>query len=201
MPRLGLANWITLSRMALSPLFAAAFMLAHTNHAAVGVAALWVLFLLIELSDVLDGAVARRSATVSDIGKILDPFADVVAKATFFSSLAFVGLVPLWFLLVFLYREFGIILLRMILYRDGYALGARPLGKLKTWLYALVVAASLLRFSTEAVGQWTGSAAGVFDTVLLVVLVVTAATAVVSFAEYAVLFARHRGPSSGGSTQ
>ena len=45
---------------------------------------LWVLFVVIELSDVFDGMVARRRQIVSDLGKLLDPFADVVSRLTYF---------------------------------------------------------------------------------------------------------------------
>jgi CDP-diacylglycerol---glycerol-3-phosphate 3-phosphatidyltransferase len=190
---------LTSSRFVLSPLFAIVFILLDRldGFEVVGVSLLWIILVLIELSDVLDGAVARRSDTVSDIGKILDPFADVVSKVTYFAVLLVAGVVPLWFLLVVLYREFGIILIRMILFRDGIALAAHLLGKLKTWFYGMTAAAGLLFLSRDILAGepvrmlvregppwqvWTMHA----------LTVVTATLCVGSFARYLVVFVRER---------
>ena len=42
------------------------------------VAVLWALFLVIEVSDLFDGLAARRNGTVSDFGKLFDPYADLI---------------------------------------------------------------------------------------------------------------------------
>ena len=193
MRRIGLANALTLSRFALAPVFAATFGAAvRFPSATVGlVTALWVLLLLIEITDILDGVVARRSDTVSDVGKILDPFADVVSKVTYFTCLLTAGIVPLWFLLVVLYREFGIILIRMLLYRDGTALAAGAAGKIKTWFYAISAGWALLIFSagvlTVELPSWSGI-------VMIALLVVTSALSLFSFAQYfAGFLAVHKG--------
>jgi CDP-diacylglycerol---glycerol-3-phosphate 3-phosphatidyltransferase len=182
--RIGLANALTLSRFVLAPMFAVVFSLTIRvdGFRTTGIVLLWLLFALIELSDVLDGAVARRRGTVTDIGKILDPFADVVSKITYFTCLLTAGIVPLWFLLVVLYREFGIILIRMILYRDGVALGARVAGKLKTWLYAVTAGAGILFLSLHMPPALTIA--------MLVLLILTAAASIGSFLQYLTIFLR-----------
>lgn len=204
--RMGTANLLTSSRFVMSPLFAVAFWLtgAYPSFAIAGVATLWVIYSLIELSDVLDGAVARSQNTVSDIGKILDPFADVVSKVTYFACLMSSGLVPLWFLLVVLYREFGIILIRMLLYRTGIALGARLAGKLKTWLYAIAAATGLLLFSVDSLRQAGAVTAAWRDapwvSVAFTALLVGAALlAVGSFMQYFTLFIRERRRATDGA--
>ncbi|MFW5683556.1 MAG: CDP-alcohol phosphatidyltransferase family protein [Spirochaetota bacterium] len=201
MNRPGLANVLTSSRFVLAPLFAIVFHLVagFESFHVVGISLLWIIFVLIELSDVLDGAVARRSATVSDLGKLLDPFADVVSKITYFACLLVAGIVPLWFLLVVLYREFGIILVRMILYRDGTALGAHTAGKLKTWFYAVTSGVGLFFLSLETLAgrpvmALTRSLDPWQSTVMIALLVITAGLCVGSFIQYLVLFARARKP-------
>ena len=199
MARIGLANSLTLSRLVLAPLFALVFRLIDRvdGFELAGIILLWVIIGLIELSDVLDGAVARRQGTVSDIGKILDPFADVVSKVTYFVCLLAAGIIPLWFVLVVLYREFGIILIRMILYRDGLALAARTAGKLKTWFYAVTASVGVLFLSIDTlaglpvlavardVPAWRSA-------VMIALLGVTAGLSVGSFLQYLWLFIRNR---------
>jgi CDP-diacylglycerol--glycerol-3-phosphate 3-phosphatidyltransferase len=200
-----LANALTSSRFVLAPLFAIVFsvMARVDGFAVVGISLLWFFFVLIELSDVLDGAVARRSDTVSDLGKLLDPFADVVSKVTYFACLLVAGIVPLWFILVVLYREFGIILMRMILYRDGIALGAHVAGKLKTWFYAITAGAGLFFLSLDTLGGeavlglsrdgplWRAI-------VMAALLVITAGLSIGSFLQYLSLFLKARKRSSRG---
>lgn len=205
MNRPQLANALTSSRFVLAPLFAIVFsvMARVDGFAVVGISLLWFFFVLIELSDVLDGAVARRSDTVSDLGKLLDPFADVVSKVTYFACLLVAGIVPLWFILVVLYREFGIILMRMILYRDGIALGAHVAGKLKTWFYAITAGAGLFFLSLDTLGGeavlglsrdgplWRAI-------VMAALLVITAGLSIGSFLQYLSLFLKARKRSSRG---
>ena len=195
----GIANMLTSSRFVLAPIFAVVFivMARVESFEVVGIGLLWLLYLLIELSDAVDGLVARRSDTVSDIGKILDPFADVVSKVTYFTVLLVAGIMPLWFLLIVLYREFGIILIRLILYRDGVALAAHVLGKLKTWFYGLTAAAGLFILSMDTLA---GEPVRMLDRggpawrsgILLGLLVVTAILCVGSFLRYVILFVRER---------
>ena len=199
MHRRHLANVLTSSRFVLSPIFAVVFYLLDRfpEFAVVGISLLWIIFVLIELSDVLDGLVARRYGTVSDVGKILDPFADVVSKVTYFACFLVAGVVPLWFLLIILYREFGIILIRMILYRDGLAMAARTAGKLKTWFYGLTAAVGLFILSLDTVGG-----APVFglervgplwqDVTMLVLLIITAGLSIGSFLQYLSFFVSER---------
>jgi CDP-diacylglycerol--glycerol-3-phosphate 3-phosphatidyltransferase len=197
--RANTANALSSSRFVLSPIFVVFFVLAAAYpSAALGllIAAL-VVYILIEVSDILDGMVARSANAVSDIGKILDPFADVVSKATYFACLLTVEIVPLWFFLVFLYREFGIILIRLILITTGTALGARSLGKIKTWLYGLTALVGFLIYSLQLLSGARDWSIPWLDAPWLsvgftVLLGITALLAVVSFAEYLVLFVRQR---------
>jgi CDP-diacylglycerol--glycerol-3-phosphate 3-phosphatidyltransferase len=119
----------------------------------------------------------------------MDPFADVVSKVTYFTCLLAVEVLPLWFLLIVLYREFGIILIRMILYRTGTALGARSAGKIKTWFYAVAAALGLFVFTAGLLGRalptW-------LSYVMIGLLIVTSALSIYSFIQYFVAFLRHR---------
>jgi CDP-diacylglycerol--glycerol-3-phosphate 3-phosphatidyltransferase len=108
------------------------------------VVALWIIFALIESSDFFDGMAARAQGTVSDLGKLLDPFADVIARLTYFFVFAAFSIMPPWMFILILYREVGIIFIRMMLTRDGVVLAARKGGKLKAAVYALSSGIGLL---------------------------------------------------------
>ena len=134
-----LANKLTLSRIFTAPLFFLAwFIPIHLEHGPrFGTVALWVLFLLSEITDVQDGRLARRLGQVSDTGKLLDPFSDVFLRITYFVCFVGADLMPIWILLIILWRELAITFIRMHLLREGVALAAGKFGKLKAVFYAL----------------------------------------------------------------
>lgn len=151
------------------------------------VVGLWVLYALIELSDLLDGTVARRTNSVSDLGKLLDPFADVVSRLTYFTVMLSFSFMPAWMFVLILYREVGIIFLRMMMLRLGVALAARGGGKAKAVLYAVGGGLGLAQLSALYAG-WFGFAAPYLSAVTTVVLGVAVLLAWVSFADYLRLF-------------
>ena len=75
-------NILTVARLVLSPIFLGVFLL---DSAAGRVAAL-VVVALFELTDYIDGVLARRWKVESEFGKWVDPVADKVAHfAVFFA--------------------------------------------------------------------------------------------------------------------
>ncbi|MCE1196763.1 CDP-diacylglycerol--glycerol-3-phosphate 3-phosphatidyltransferase [bacterium] len=142
------ADKVTMSRIALAPLFFILYSYPILS-AVPTVLLLWILFAVIEVSDFVDGKIARSSNEVSDFGKLFDPFADVLARLTYFACFAFSGIMPLWIFVIILYREFSINFLRMMLAFKGIAMGARPGGKLKAGLYMVSGMLALLVASLE----------------------------------------------------
>lgn len=68
----------------------------------------WTIGLLIFygfISDYLDGFVARRMNEVSEWGKILDPVADKITAFILFLYTVYIGLIPLWFLIIEIIRD------------------------------------------------------------------------------------------------
>jgi CDP-diacylglycerol--glycerol-3-phosphate 3-phosphatidyltransferase len=184
---MNLADRLTASRLFLAPLFFVAYRWGGAMGQAFATAILWVLFGAIELSDLLDGQAARKQGTVSAFGKIFDPFADVVARMTYFVCFAFSGIMPAWAFLVILYREFGMLFIRMVLSGRGIAMGARPGGKLKAVLYMLAGAFSLLLDSLLRLGL-LADAIPVLRIGVLVLYVLAVALSVGSFLDYLAQF-------------
>ncbi|MEI8094549.1 MAG: CDP-diacylglycerol--glycerol-3-phosphate 3-phosphatidyltransferase [Spirochaetales bacterium] len=143
---MGWANRITLFRIALAPVFAALFSAlgVFPTQKVTLLAALWLVFLISESSDVVDGWVARKFGETSDLGKLLDPFSDVLSRLTLFLCFLLVGCVPLWFFLVVLYRELSMTFLRTLLMQKGVVQAASSGGKTKAVLYFLVSLVGML---------------------------------------------------------
>lgn len=124
------ANMISLARI---PFGAAASCLVvrHMQTAA----GIFVLAAIV--TDWLDGFLARRTGTVSDWGRILDPLADKVAFALFAWALVHTGALRLWVLLVLLSRDILIGLGGLFIAGRMKPPSARPLGKISTLFMAL----------------------------------------------------------------
>ena len=137
-----LANYLTLIRVLISPFF----LLLYLQHEWLGVSERVLPFLLIfllaltELSDAFDGFIARRYNQVTDFGKILDPMADSITRISMFLTFTQGPIaVPLLLVFVFIYRDSVISTLRIICALRGFALAARPSGKIKAILQAVAI--------------------------------------------------------------
>ena len=84
------ANFITLCRFCLTIAFLALFAGGHHRTAALAC------YVVAATTDFLDGQVARRTQTVSWLGKIMDPIMDRVLLFTGVLGLLIVGDLPLW---------------------------------------------------------------------------------------------------------
>jgi CDP-diacylglycerol--glycerol-3-phosphate 3-phosphatidyltransferase len=162
------ATLVTSMRIALSPVFYILFTLTVKDGRASPAAlwAIWILFGIIEITDFVDGRIARKTDSVTPFGKVFDPFADSVARLTYFLSYLVTGIMPGWVFLIILYRDLGLSFLRLMFMSKGTALAARLSGKIKAWVYAVAGGAALalvtLR-SLEGLGMpWAGSAASAF---------------------------------------
>lgn len=134
------ANKLTVTRLCLVPVFFIWYFVDRLfDVAPVLYAAVLVLIYGVgELTDLLDGIVARRSGTVTDLGKVMDPFSDVMSHLTYFTCFLVSGLMPVWAFVVIIWREFSQSFLRMLLMGRGKPMAANIFGKAKTCLYAAV---------------------------------------------------------------
>jgi len=107
---------------------------------------LWAVFLAAELTDMLDGKIARKRGEVSDFGKFYDPFADTIFQVTLFFCFVWDSILPTIPFLLVLYREFGILFIRNLMQKKGISLGARMGGKIKTVAYISAGMLALLVF-------------------------------------------------------
>ncbi len=137
------ANKITSIRLILAPILLFVYVLAHHSDILVPTiytaSALCILFLIIELSDIFDGIIARKKMMVSALGKVLDPFADALAHSTYFIILFDRGIIPVWIFTLLIYRDLLQGFIRVRAAYSGIALQARASGKIKTVVQSVCV--------------------------------------------------------------
>jgi nicotinamide-nucleotide amidase len=121
-------NAVTVSRLVAIPVLMALLLVSFPGHDQIAAA----LFVLFSLSDTLDGELARRSGSVSDLGKFLDPLADKLFVLSVLIVLVQAGLVAAWVVVVIFSRELMITILRSVAASQGKVIAAAPLGKTKT---------------------------------------------------------------------
>lgn len=103
-----------------------------------GLVVLWAVYLYCEISDLADGHIARKQHLITPLGKILDPFCDVISRMTYFVLFAWAGILPMYILLLLLLREFSVLFVRMLSALSGAgALSAGIGGKIKANFYVL----------------------------------------------------------------
>src|SRR5436305_13664508 len=86
---MGLANWLTVLRILLIPVFVSLLVYRKPGLA------LFV-FVAAALTDLLDGYVARRQGLSSRLGAFLDPMADKLLVVSSFVTLTWLKPLPAW---------------------------------------------------------------------------------------------------------
>jgi CDP-diacylglycerol--glycerol-3-phosphate 3-phosphatidyltransferase len=161
-----LPNLLTLIRLLLVPVLAVLLLADDGLDPALRWAATAV-FVVAALTDLADGEIARRSGTVTTLGKIADPVADKALTGVALIGLSLLGDLPWWVTLVILAREIAVTALRFVVIRHGVIPASRG-GKAKT--VAQVVAIALYLAPLDA---WADPFRVVAMTIAVVLTVVT----------------------------
>lgn len=183
---MNLPNKLTVTRIVLAPLLFVAYWLPSWTggrFANASVIVVLILFVMSEATDLADGLLARKLNLVTDLGKIMDPFADTFSRLTYFVCLSGSGIMPLWSFIIIMWREFSMIFIRMLMMGKGVAVAANIWGKSKAVLYA--VSASL-GFLYVALLHWMGPIPFLerAQVLLSVVFTLAAVASVASFSTY-----------------
>ena len=144
---MSLPDQLTVARVAAVPVVVLLFAWDFPNHAYWATA----IFVVAMATDQIDGWLARRRGTSSPLGKLLDPVADKVLILATLVMLIGEGVAPAWMVALIVVREILVSGLRLAAVERGVVLGARDLGRLKTWAQA--VAATMCGFA--AAGAWS----------------------------------------------
>ena len=89
-------------------------------------------FVILSVTDTLDGYLARSRNEVTDFGKFMDPLADKILVASAMLALVETGVLPSWIAIVILAREFIVSGIRMLAAKEQVVIAASWYGKAKT---------------------------------------------------------------------
>ncbi len=103
-----------------------------------------VFLILSGITDVLDGAIARKFDLVSDFGKLIDPLADKATQTAILVTLGIKGIIPFWILAIVIIKEFAMISGASFLYGKDLVVSSKWYGKLATVLFYIAIACSLI---------------------------------------------------------
>ncbi len=182
---MNLPNKLTVLRLIMVPVFFISFCLPQwfgEGAEVISVIMMLVCYLTAELSDLLDGKIARKYNLVTDLGKVMDPFADTLSHLTFFACFYGMGIMPSLAFIIIMWREFSILFLRMLMMGKGKAVAANIWGKSKTVLYAVVSILSIVYIvmSHFIPGEWQNP----YSLVLTVMFYLAALASLLSFTTY-----------------
>jgi CDP-diacylglycerol--glycerol-3-phosphate 3-phosphatidyltransferase len=105
----------------------------------------WVAFMLLMVTDRIDGDIARSRGLVTNFGKLADPIADKALTGMAFVGLSIIGVLWWGVTIVLLVREWGITLMRFVVKKYG-VMPASQGGRIKTTLQAVAIGGYLLPF-------------------------------------------------------
>ena len=97
-----LPNLITIARLILVPLVIVMIVNARWEEA-------FFLFVAAGVSDAIDGFIAKRFDMKSELGAYLDPLADKALIVSIYITLAIIGIIPVWLVIVVVSRDLMIV--------------------------------------------------------------------------------------------
>jgi CDP-diacylglycerol--glycerol-3-phosphate 3-phosphatidyltransferase len=117
-----------------------------------------IIFLVGCTTDVVDGWLARRSNSVTAIGKFLDPLADKLLVASALIMMVPLDRVPAWAAVVIIGRELAVTGLRGIASSRGREMPATSWGKHKSFVQYVAITCLILAWEEPLdliqIGQW-----------------------------------------------
>ena len=135
---MGLANWLTVLRILLIPVFVSLLVYGRAGLAL-------VVFVAAALTDLLDGYVARHRGSQSRLGAFLDPMADKLLLISSFVTLTWLKALPFWIAAVVISRDIILVVGALAIHMAGGRIYPRPTwaGKAATFFQVATVLTGL----------------------------------------------------------
>ena len=165
-PLVNLPNALTVLRVVCVPVLGWLLWVDGGAQGAARVAAT-VVFVLASITDLIDGAVARRYGLVTTFGKVADPIADKALTGVALIGLSLLGELSWWVTGIILGREVAVTLLRFWVIEHGVIPASRG-GKVKTVAQVVAIAMYL---ADVPVPWWSAVAALAMGVAVVLTLV------------------------------
>lgn len=104
------------------------------------------------ITDMFDGAIARHTNSVSDLGKLLDPICDKSMQVSLCLVLTLGGYIHKWVFIVLAVKEFIMVIGAAIFFKQNIVVSSNWVGKLSTVWFS--IAAMLAIFEFEPYCDW-----------------------------------------------
>lgn len=130
---LAIPNLLSVVRLLLIPFFAYVY-----SNETLANNYLWaaVIVLFSGATDYLDGVIARKFDMMTDLGKLLDPFADKITQLAIFICLVLNWPGMMIVISVFVVKEISLLICQILLFRKGKVMdGAMWYGKISTFVF------------------------------------------------------------------
>ena len=135
-------NLLTFFRILLVPLFVGVFISSIKFHREISA----IIFIISSITDFLDGYIARKYKSETDMGRILDPLADKILVISALILLAIKKDIPIWILEALFLRELILIIgSALIIKREEKIICPSIWGKLATVFIFIGISGILLR--------------------------------------------------------
>jgi len=138
-------NIITFTRILLIPFYILPFL----NKYIYGSKSLIIgfgLFLVLSITDFIDGYLARKNNWVTELGKFLDPLADKLLVYSAFFLLVYLERFPLWVIILLLVREVFVTIHRSAAMEKGVGIAAAKSGKIKTTVQMITIIVGFINY-------------------------------------------------------
>jgi len=211
MRSMNLANRITIMRMVFIPVFLVV-LLADLPRALLpewwrGLQP-WIatiIFVILAVTDAVDGYLARTRNETTTFGKFIDPLADKLLVTAALVALVGLERLPSWIALVIISRELVVSGLRMVAIAEGRVIAASKYGKWKTVLQIVAIVAFLMKGSTSLNALLGTGGQPIFELFSWAIMGAAVAMTIVSMVDYFyaardILTGPWDRPPSGGGT-
>ena len=165
-------NILTIFRFILIPII---LYFIFTRHYLLG----FIFFTISGITDILDGAIARKFNLVTNFGKLMDPLADKLTQISVLATLVFQKIIPFWILVVVLLKELLMIIGASFLYGKDVVVYSKWFGKLATVLFYLAIVCSLINKEFALTGVWQN-----LDFILYCIAVIATVFSFVMYVKY-----------------
>lgn len=138
---MGLANWLTILRILLIPVFVTLLVYRRPGEAL-------LVFCLASFTDMLDGYIARSRGSQSRLGAFLDPVADKLLLTSAFVTLTYLKVIPFWLTAVVVSRDLILSVGVLVIHVSGGTVHPAPtwIGKTSTVFQMAAVLSAMLSF-------------------------------------------------------